>query len=145
MHYIQSLVTLVLLTCLNLASARTVHFSIDIAEGLLDPTNNGPRPGILVNGTFPGPQLRLKVGDNLEFKVRNLYHEDIAIHFHGIKQAASPWSDGVPGVTQAAIHPGASFVYRWRAEEAGTSFYHGHSRGHISEWYKSDRGLVVLN
>ncbi|USW46731.1 Putative multicopper oxidase, type 1, multicopper oxidase, copper-binding, cupredoxin [Septoria linicola] len=133
MRYIKSLVILVLLTCLDSTFARTAHFSIDIAEGLLDPTNTGPRPGILVNGTFPGPQLRLKVGDDLEFKVRNLYHEDIAIHFHGIKQAASPWSDGVPGVTQAAIHPGASFVYRWRAEEAGTSFYHGHSRGHIMD------------
>ena len=133
MALFRSLLALALATLFEFASGRTVHFSVEIEAGLLDPTNNGPRPGILVNGTFPGPQLRLKVGDEVEFLVVNLYSQEVAIHFHGIKQSTTPWSDGVPGVTQSAIRPGSRFLYRWRAEEAGTSFYHGHTRGHISE------------
>lgn len=130
---IRSIAILVAGVCLDLTIARTVRVSIDITPGLLDPTNNGPRPGILVNGTFPGPQLRLKVGDDVEFEARNFLRQDVAIHFHGIKQSTTPWSDGVPGVTQSSIQPNASFLYRWKADEAGSFFYHGHSRGHISK------------
>ncbi|PPJ57919.1 hypothetical protein CBER1_09862 [Cercospora berteroae] len=133
MELFKSLLVLTLAALFEVASGRTVHFSVEIEAGLLDPTNNGPRPGILVNGTFPGPQLRLKVGDDVEFLIVNSYSQEIAIHFHGIKQSVTPWSDGVPGVTQSAIRPGSSFLYRWRAEEAGTSFYHGHTRGHIMD------------
>lgn len=40
----------------------------------------------------------------------------------------SPWSDGVPGLTQKPIEPGQSFIYRFTAEPAGTYWYHSHSR-----------------
>lgn len=133
MLFVRSLAILILGAHLDLATARTVRFNIEISAGLLDPTNNGPRPGILVNGTSPGPQLRLKVGEDVEVLVRNSLDQDVAIHFHGIKQSTTPWSDGVPGVTQVSIRPDASFLYRWQADEAGTFFYHGHSRGHISK------------
>lgn len=133
MHLLKSVTTLAFGAFIGVTTARTVQFSIDITAGLLNPTNNDPRPGILVNGTSPGPQLRLKVGDEVHFEARNFFNQDVAIHFHGITQSASPWSDGVPGVTQSPISPGTSFLYRWRAEEAGSFFYHGHSRGHISK------------
>ena len=38
----------------------------------------------------------------------------------------SPFDDGVPGVTQCAIQPGATMVYGLRASNAGTYWYHGH-------------------
>ena len=115
------------------AFARTVEFAVEITHALIDPVGNGPRMGILANGTFPGPQLIAQVGDDIEFFVRNRLKQDTAIHFHGIHQASSPWSDGTPGVSQIAIKPGAAYLYRWRAEEAGVFFYHGHSRGHIMD------------
>jgi FtsP/CotA-like multicopper oxidase with cupredoxin domain len=34
--------------------------------------------------------------------------------------------DGVPGLTQDAVEPGQSFVYRFRADRAGTYWYHTH-------------------
>lgn len=113
--------------------ARTVEFFVEIIHALIDPVGNGPRIGILANGTFPGPQLNAQVGDDIEFLVRNRLKQDTAIHFHGIHQASSPWSDGTPGVSQVAIKPGAAYLYRWRAEEPGVFFYHGHSRGHIMD------------
>jgi FtsP/CotA-like multicopper oxidase with cupredoxin domain len=124
---------LILFIILEKTAAETLRFNVEIHHGLLDPVGNGPRNGILTNGTFPGPELRAKVGDNIEFVVRNRLREDTAIHFHGIKQSTTPWSDGTPGVSQAPIKPGASYMYRWKAEEPGVYFYHGHSRGQIMD------------
>jgi FtsP/CotA-like multicopper oxidase with cupredoxin domain len=36
-------------------------------------------------------------------------------------------SGRVPGVTQAAVLPGQEFVYRFRADQAGTYWYHTHA------------------
>jgi FtsP/CotA-like multicopper oxidase with cupredoxin domain len=118
---------------LSTTHARKIEFFVEITHALIDPVGNGPRIGILANGTFPGPQLHAQVGDDVEFLVRNRLKQDTAIHFHGIHQASSPWSDGTPGVSQVAIKPGAAYLYRWRAEEPGVFFYHGHSRGHIMD------------
>ena len=51
----------------------------------------------------------------------------------GIDQIGSPWSDGVPGVSQRNIKPGESFTYRWTATQYGSYFYHAHSRGMIDD------------
>ena len=32
----------------------------------------------------------------------------------------TPWSDGVPGLTQTPIEPGDSYVYRFKASPSGT-------------------------
>lgn len=122
-----------LASLLATTNAHTVESAVEITQALIDPVGNGPRVGILANGTFPGPQLQAKVGDDIEFFVRSRLEEDTAIRFHGIHQASSPWSDGTPGVSQVAIKPGAAYLYRWRADESGVFFYHGHSRGHIMD------------
>lgn len=51
----------------------------------------------------------------------------------GIHQINTPWSDGVPGLTQRSIQPGGSFKYKWFADQAGSYFYHAHSRGQIDD------------
>lgn len=45
----------------------------------------------------------------------------------------TPWSDGVPGLTQRQIKSGADFVYKFRADAPGSHFYHAHERGQIEE------------
>ena len=40
----------------------------------------------------------------------------------------SPWSDGVPGLSQKPIEPGQSFIYRFKADPPGTYWYHSHAR-----------------
>ncbi|KAK4693981.1 hypothetical protein P7C71_g3514, partial [Lecanoromycetidae sp. Uapishka_2] len=49
------------------------------------------------------------------------------------RQQNSPWSDGVPGVSQKPIESGASFVYKWTATQYGTYWYHGHAEGQIQD------------
>ena len=38
--------------------------------------------------------------------------------------------DGVAGVTQDAVMPGETFVYRFVADQAGTYWYHSHQVSH---------------
>ena len=45
----------------------------------------------------------------------------------------TPWSDGVPGLTQRQILPGRSFTYRWTATQYGSYWYHAHERGQIND------------
>ncbi|RLP93370.1 multicopper oxidase family protein [Micromonospora sp. CV4] len=78
------------------------------------------------NGQVPGPELTATAGDVVEVTLRN---RDIArgvtLHWHGYDVPNS--QDGVPGVTQAAVLPGQEFVYRFRADQVGTYWYHTHS------------------
>jgi len=87
----------------------------------------------LINGQSPGPTLRMNQGDWVEFTVVNNMPFDVTIHFHGITQLNTPWSDGVPGVSQDVIKPGQSYLYKWQADEYGTYFYHAHYHGLIAD------------
>ncbi len=49
--------------------------------------------------------------------------EPTAIHWHGVRGPNA--MDGVPGLTQAAVEPGASFDYRFTPPDAGTFWYRG--------------------
>ncbi|KAL3482008.1 multicopper oxidase-domain-containing protein [Aspergillus californicus] len=91
------------------------------------------RKTILSNGQFPGPPLRLKQGDEVEFEVLNMMPFETTVHFHGIIQLNTPWSDGTPGLSQKPIKSGASFVYRWTAVDYGSYVYHSHSRGQLMD------------
>ncbi|GKT47435.1 laccase abr2 [Colletotrichum spaethianum] len=110
-----------------------VRFEIHLTAGQVDALGAGPRDAILINGSFTGPTLRLNQGDEVEFLVRNYLREDTTVHFHGVDQRKTPWSDGVPGLTQGQIRPGASYLYRWKAEQPGTFFYHAHSKGQLMD------------
>ena len=72
-------------------SSECVPFTIDVTRG--DTTAGGfSRDAILVNGTFPGPPLKLKVGDCVDFTVINNMDDVTSVHFHGIRQYGTPVS-----------------------------------------------------
>ncbi|UNK69572.1 multicopper oxidase family protein [Microbacterium sp. H1-D42] len=85
--------------------------------------------GYTLNGATPGPTIRATQGQLVEVLLRN---EDVAggvtLHWHGVDVPAA--MDGVAGVTQDAVGPGESFVYRFVAEQAGTFWYHSHQISH---------------
>ncbi|KAF2110621.1 multicopper oxidase-domain-containing protein [Lophiotrema nucula] len=87
----------------------------------------------LVNGQFPGPVLEIDQDDWVEITVVNKSPYNSSIHYHGIEQIRSPWADGVPGLTQRPIQPGASYTTKWHADQYGSYFYHAHSRGQIDD------------
>ncbi|MEU8015678.1 multicopper oxidase family protein [Micromonospora parva] len=82
------------------------------------------------NAQVPGPELTATVGDVLEVTLRNRdIGRGVTLHWHGYDVPND--QDGVPGVTQAAVRPGQEFVYRFRADQAGTYWYHTHSASDV--------------
>jgi FtsP/CotA-like multicopper oxidase with cupredoxin domain len=84
---------------------------------------------ITVNGSTPGPTLRAVAGDLVEVTLVNVDVTDGAtLHWHGVDVPNA--MDGVAGVTQNAVAPGESFVYRFVVPDAGTYWYHSHQVSH---------------
>lgn len=80
---------------------------------------------VTINGTVPGPLVRLKEGQNVRLAVTNTLDEDTSIHWHGL---LLPFQmDGVPGVSFPGIKPGETFTYEFKVRQAGTYWYHSHS------------------
>ncbi|WP_454761125.1 copper resistance system multicopper oxidase [Caulobacter segnis] len=80
---------------------------------------------VTVNGTIPGPLIRLKEGQNVRLSVTNNLDEDTSIHWHGL---LVPFQmDGVPGVSFPGIKPGETFTYDFPVRQAGTYWWHSHS------------------
>lgn len=80
---------------------------------------------VTLNGTSPGPLIRLQEGQDAVLKVTNLLDEPSSIHWHGLILPAN--MDGVPGVSFAGIAPGETFTYRFPVRQNGTYWYHSHS------------------
>ena len=81
--------------------------------------------GFTLNGTSPGPMIRVQQGDLVEVLVTNeSVSNGMTLHWHGIDVPNAV--DGVAGVTQDAIGKGESYVYRFVPEDAGTYWYHSH-------------------
>jgi FtsP/CotA-like multicopper oxidase with cupredoxin domain len=80
---------------------------------------------VTINGTVPGPLLRLKEGQRAKISVTNNLNVDTSIHWHGL--LVPPAMDGVPGVSFPGIRPGETFVYEFPVVQSGTYWYHSHS------------------
>jgi len=78
-----------------------------------------------VNGTVPGPLIRLREGQNARLHVTNNLNQDSSIHWHGL---LLPFQyDGVPGVSFPGIKPGETFTYDFPVRQSGTYWWHSHS------------------
>ncbi|MGH1416555.1 MAG: multicopper oxidase family protein [Pelagimonas sp.] len=88
-----------------------------------------------LNGTTPGPELRVNQGARLDLDFENRIGADSALHWHGIRIDNA--MDGVPGMTQDAVPDGGRFQYSFVAPDAGTFWYHSHSRS----WEQVEQGL----
>lgn len=99
---------------------------IDLSVGSGHRIVEGRRgPGIAVNGSVPGPLIRLREGQNVRFNVTNNLGEDTSIHWHGL---LVPFQmDGVPGVSFPGIRPRETFTYEFPIRQSGTYWYHSHS------------------
>ena len=84
------------------------------------------RTAVTVNGQVPGPLLVWPEGETVTVRVKNRLTVPTSIHWHGVIVPSD--MDGVPGLSFAGIPPGETFVYRFRVNQAGTYWYHSHSR-----------------
>jgi FtsP/CotA-like multicopper oxidase with cupredoxin domain len=78
------------------------------------------------DGQLPGPVVRAREGETLRLKVVNELGVPTSVHWHGMHQPGTWQMDGVEGVSAPPIPAGSEFVYEFRAEPAGTHWYHSH-------------------
>jgi CopA family copper-resistance protein len=84
------------------------------------------RYALTVNGSIPAPILRWKQGSEVTLRVTNTLATQTSIHWHGI---LVPFAmDGVPGVSFPGIPAHQTFVYKFKVRQAGTYWYHSHTR-----------------
>ncbi|MBF6570199.1 MAG: copper resistance system multicopper oxidase [Candidatus Binataceae bacterium] len=101
------------------------HFDLAIERVPVNFTGQ-PAYANAVNGSVPGPTLRLREGENVTLSVTNRLQETSSIHWHGLRLPSN--MDGVPGLSFPGIAPGETFVYRFPVRQSGTFWYHSHSR-----------------
>ena len=76
------------------------------------------------NGTWPGPTIRVTEGEKIRTIFKNNLQESTGVHYHGLRIPNK--FDGVPGVTQDPIKPGASFTAEFPIRNSGSHMYHSH-------------------
>ncbi len=101
----------------------------------LAPAEYAPTPVWSYEGSVPGPVIRARKGQTLDRRFVNDLPEPSTVHWHGIRIDNA--MDGVPGLTQPVVQPGAHFDYRFTLPDAGTYWYHPHHR----TWEQLARGL----
>jgi len=123
-------------------AAKTQSITLTAREGTspLATSVKGARPTRIwgYNGLTPGPTIRCSQGDRLKVRLVNELKQPTTIHWHGLRIQND--MDGVPGLTQAAVAPGASFDYEFTVPDAGTYWYHTHEKS----WEQMARGLYGL-
>ncbi|KAE8100325.1 hypothetical protein FH972_018232 [Carpinus fangiana] len=137
---------LVLIFLLNaslrcIAQAKVLHYDFVLKEAKF--TKLCSTKSILtVNGTFPGPTIRVNKGDTAFVTVHNQGKYGVTIHWHGVRQPRNPWSDGPENITQCPIPPKTSFTQEiiFSAEE-GTLWWHAHS-----DWTRATvHGAIIIS
>lgn len=101
-------------------------FDLTIDEVAVNFTGQ-PRTGTAINGSIPAPVLRMREGDDITIRVTNRMNVTSSIHWHGLILPVE--MDGVPGLSFAGIKPGETYLYKFKAVQSGTYWYHSHS-GH---------------
>jgi FtsP/CotA-like multicopper oxidase with cupredoxin domain len=78
------------------------------------------------DGSMPGPVIRVRQGGRVTRRLVNELPQATSLHWHGVRIDNA--MDGVAGLTQEAVAPGASFDIDFVAPDAGTYWYHAHNR-----------------
>ncbi|MEV8516822.1 multicopper oxidase family protein [Dactylosporangium sp. NPDC051484] len=119
------------------------RFTLTAQETTLLLDSGMPVTAWTFNGDTPGPQLVVRQGELVEVTLVNrLPGVGVTVHWHGVDVPNA--MDGVAGVTQDAVAPGASFVYRFRALRAGTYWYHSHEMSSVQVRRGLFGALVVM-
>ena len=101
-------------------------FDIEAREAELALIDGGKLRVWAYNGSVPGPELRIRLGETLRVRFTNRLPQPTTIHWHGVRVPNA--MDGVPHVTQPPVEPGGSFTYEFTPKDAGTFWFHPHVR-----------------
>ena len=79
-----------------------------------------------VNGASPGPTIEVREGEWVSVTIKNEMSDDsTVVQFQGMDFVLTPFSAGVPTISQCTILPGLTFHVGFRATRAGVFMYRG--------------------
>ncbi|CAG8646099.1 5917_t:CDS:2, partial [Ambispora leptoticha] len=123
-------------------SPQVREYNFDVKKVTLAPDGFN-RTLWTVNGQFPGPPIVTFKNDQVKVKVtNNLGDQATSIHWHGIKQAGTPWYDGSVGVTGCAIPNGKALTYDFKTPDSGTYWWHSH---HMAQYTDGLHGPIIVH
>jgi FtsP/CotA-like multicopper oxidase with cupredoxin domain len=104
---------------------NATQYRLGVARTMLAPDGAQPATAVLADGTLPGPEIRVRPGEQLRVLVENLMTDaPTSIHWHGVLVPAG--MDGVPDISNAPIAPQRTYVYEYPIRQSGTYWYHSH-------------------
>ncbi|KAI7741818.1 hypothetical protein M8C21_003251 [Ambrosia artemisiifolia] len=82
---------------------------------------------VTINQMYPGPVVYAQEDDRVIVKLTNETPYNATIHWHGVRQILSCWSDGPSYITQCPVQSGQTFTYEFTlVKQKGTLFWHAH-------------------
>lgn len=91
-------------TSLEAPTAQSWHpdFTLIVSSTVIH-SDCTPRLSAVINGTQPAPLLRWKEGQHVWVRVYNaMASENTTMHWHGLSQFGTPFSDGTPMASQVS-------------------------------------------
>ncbi|RLN15111.1 hypothetical protein BBJ28_00013064 [Nothophytophthora sp. Chile5] len=86
--------------------------------------------------------IDVELGQEVEVRVTNELNDSTCLHWHGLRQLGTQEMDGVSGITQCEILPGATAVYRFTPDKAGSFWWHSH---HTTQYAWGLRGPLIVH
>jgi manganese oxidase len=110
----------------TLDSDGAKHFTMTAQQVMWSPVKGVKALAWTLDGTVPGPLLRVAAGDHVRITIVNHLPEATSLHWHGFEVPTDV--DGVPPLGQKPIEPGQSYTYDFNIldSDAGTHWYHSH-------------------
>ena len=117
------------------------HYTLIMNEGQTEFREGSQTATLGYNGSFLGPTLVLKKGEDIKVTLRNQMEEETTVHWHGVLVPSI--ADGGP---HQVVNPGTerdvSFSVK---QEAATVWYHPHTMGKTAEQvYGGLAGFILI-
>jgi nitrite reductase (NO-forming) len=97
-------------------AGNTANITLEVRETMISIAPGVAYNAWTFNGTVPGPILRVRQGQTVNFTLVNKTNTPHAIDFHAAQTA---WN-----VNYQPVAPGKSFSFTWRANVPGVFMYH---------------------
>lgn len=113
---------------------------VEVAPNASDPNGPGVKYAAWTyNGTIPGPVLRVKQGDIVNFTLTNAASSTMghSIDFHAAKVAANTY--------YKTISPGQTFTFEFRADYPGVFMYHCGTPPVLEHIAKGLYGMIIVD
>jgi FtsP/CotA-like multicopper oxidase with cupredoxin domain len=125
----------------GLPTPRGRLFRLTADEGRTDFGQGGVADTIGLNGSYLGPTLVMRRGEQVRVQLRNRLSEMTTLHWHGMHVPAR--MDGGP---HQMIAPGGTWTPTWRIDQPAASlWYHAHPHGRTAQQvYRGLAGMLLI-